>query len=36
VRDLHLNNDHIHVVEQQMRQAIKLGLSREHHDQARL
>ena len=26
VRDLLLNNDHIHVVEQQMRHAIKLGL----------
>jgi len=26
VRDLNLNNDHIHVVEQQMREAIKLGL----------
>ena len=26
MRDLLLNNDHIHVVEQQMRQAIKFGL----------
>ena len=34
VRDLLLNNDHIHVVEQQMRQAIKLGLSREGHKDA--
>ena len=34
VRDLHLNNDHIHVVEQQMRHAIKLGLSKEGHADA--
>ena len=34
MRDLLLNNDHIHVVEQQMRQAIKLGLSREGHKDA--
>ena len=29
VRDLRLNNDHIHVMEQQMRDAIKLGLEGE-------
>jgi len=29
VRDLMLNNDHIHVVEQQMRDAIKMGLKGE-------
>merc|ERR1719312_1155479 len=34
VRDLHLNNDHIHVVEQQMRQAIKFGLQKETHEAA--
>ena len=27
VRDLRLNNDHIHIVEQEMRQAIKVSFS---------
>ena len=27
VRDLRLNNDHIHIVEQEMRQAIKVSLA---------
>jgi len=34
VRDLLLNNDHIHVVEQQMREAIKFGLKKETHADA--
>merc|ERR1719312_1266035 len=34
VRDLLLNNDHIHVVEQQMREAIKVGLQRDTHPNA--
>ena len=34
VRDLLLNNDHIHVVEQQMRQAIKFGLQVDTHEEA--
>lgn len=33
-RDLVVNNDHIHVVEQRMRQAIEKGLNKESHDQA--
>ena len=31
VRDLRLNNDHIHIVEQEMRKAIQNGLSQEGH-----
>jgi len=31
IRDLMLNNDHIHVLEQKMRDAIKLGLTKEGH-----
>jgi len=34
VRDLLLNNDHIHVVEQQMREAIKFGLQKDTHNNA--
>ena len=34
VRDLLLNNDHIHVVEQQMREAIKTGLKKDTHKDA--
>jgi len=34
VRDLMLNNDHIHVMEQQMRDAIKMGLKKETHETA--
>jgi len=34
VRDLMLNNDHIHVVEMQMRNAIKLGLKKEGNEKA--
>ena len=34
VRDLMLNNDHIHVLEQQMRDSINMGLKREHHEDA--
>lgn len=34
VRDLLLNNDHIHVVEQQMREAIKTGLQVDTHQEA--
>ena len=34
VRDLLLNNDHIHVVEQQMREAIKTGLRKDTHKDA--
>ena len=33
-RDLIVNNDHIHVVEQRLRAAINEGLSKEGHDQA--
>ena len=32
MRDLRLNNDHIHIVEQRMRKAIEQGLSVEGHD----
>ena len=32
IRDLMLNNDHIHVLEQKMRDAIKMGLTKEGHD----
>jgi len=31
VRDLRLNNDHIHIIEQEMRQAIERGLNTEEH-----
>lgn len=31
VRDLRLNNDHIHIIEQQMRQCIQKGLSKDGH-----
>ena len=31
IRDLMLNNDHIHVLEQKMRDAIKQGLTKEGH-----
>ena len=31
VRDLRLNNDHIHIVEQEMRKAIQNGLSQQGH-----
>ena len=31
MRDLRLNNDHIHIVEQRMRKAIEQGLSPEGH-----
>ena len=34
VRDLRLNNDHIHIVEQEMRQSIEGGLKKESHDSA--
>ena len=34
VRDLMLNNDHIHVMEQQMRDAIIMGLKKEHQEDA--
>jgi len=34
VRDLMLNNDHIHVLEQQMRDSINMGLKREHQEDA--
>jgi len=34
VRDLQLNNDHIHVVEQKMRDAVKAGLSKDKHEEA--
>ena len=34
MRDLLLNNDHIHVVEQQMREAIKTGLKKDTHKDA--
>ena len=32
IRDLMLNNDHIHVLEQKMRDAIKMGLTKEGHE----
>lgn len=32
IRDLMLNNDHIHVLEQKMRDAIKLGLTKDGHE----
>merc|ERR1712227_412200 len=31
VRDLRLNNDHIHIIEQEMRLALQQGLSKEEH-----
>ena len=34
VRDLRLNNDHIHIVEQEMRKAIQKGLSESGHKDA--
>merc|ERR1712088_1126564 len=34
VRDLRLNNDHIHIVEQEMRRSIEDGLKKETHDAA--
>ena len=34
VRDLMLNNDHIHVMEQQMREAINMGLKKDQHENA--
>lgn len=34
IRDLQLNNDHIHVVEQKMRDAVKMGLSKDEHEAA--
>lgn len=33
-RDLVVNNDHIHVVEQRMRAAIEKGLDKQGHDKA--
>merc|ERR1712223_1417733 len=32
VRDLRLNNDHIHIIEQEMRRSIQQGLSKTEHD----
>merc|ERR1719209_616348 len=32
IRDLMLNNDHIHVLEQKMRDAIKMGLKKDGHE----
>ena len=32
IRDLMLNNDHIHVLEQKMRDAIKMGLTKDGHE----
>lgn len=34
MRDLMLNNDHIHVMEQKMRDAIKMGLKKKEHSEA--
>ena len=35
VRDLRLNNDHIHIIEQEMRRSIQQGLSKTEHDSSR-
>ena len=35
VRDLRLNNDHIHIIEQEMRGSIQQGLSKTEHDSSR-
>ena len=35
VRDLRLNNDHIHIIEQEMRRSIQQGLSKTKHDSSR-